>query len=89
MKLKALLFPSQAPWRVAAVWHFFQPQNPSGQKIDTPHQLNPLFVDPTSTNVSQPQIVATMSGNKIFDVAICTIFAREFLEGAIIIGQYR
>lgn len=30
-----------------------------------------------------------MSGNKIFDVAICTIFAREFLEGAIIIGQYR
>lgn len=30
-----------------------------------------------------------MSGNEIFDVAICTIFAREFLEGAIIIGQYR
>uniref|UniRef100_A0A7S0AUA2 Iron permease FTR1 n=1 Tax=Minutocellus polymorphus TaxID=265543 RepID=A0A7S0AUA2_9STRA len=29
------------------------------------------------------------TGNKIFDVAICTIFAREFLEGAIIIGQYR
>jgi hypothetical protein len=30
-----------------------------------------------------------MSGNQIFEVAICTIFAREFLEGAIIIGQYR
>ena len=46
----------------------------------------------TSTNVSQPKSFATvtiMSGNKIFDVAICTIFAREFLEGAIIIGQYR
>ena len=88
MKLKALLFPSQAPWRVAAVWHFFQPQI-LWTKNRHPSPLNPLFVDPTSTNVSQPQIVATMSGNRIFDVAICTIFAREFLEGAIIIGQYR
>jgi len=25
----------------------------------------------------------------LFDVAICTIFAREFMEGAIIIGEYR
>ena len=27
--------------------------------------------------------------NKLFNVAIATIFAREFLEGAIIISQYR
>lgn len=30
-----------------------------------------------------------MGGSDLFDVAIATIFAREFLEGAIIIGQYR
>lgn len=29
------------------------------------------------------------SSNALFNVAIATIFAREFLEGAIIIGQYR
>jgi ABC-type proline/glycine betaine transport system permease subunit len=28
-------------------------------------------------------------GNGLFNVAIATIFAREMLEGAIIIGQYR
>mmetsp|Transcript_9972 Transcript_9972/g.14115 ORF Transcript_9972/g.14115 Transcript_9972/m.14115 type:complete len:310 (+) Transcript_9972:97-1026(+) len=28
-------------------------------------------------------------GPPLFDIAICTIFAREFLEGSIIIGQYR
>mmetsp|Transcript_13401 Transcript_13401/g.19170 ORF Transcript_13401/g.19170 Transcript_13401/m.19170 type:complete len:329 (-) Transcript_13401:257-1243(-) len=28
-------------------------------------------------------------GKPIFDIAVCTIFAREVLEGSIIIGQYR
>jgi high-affinity iron transporter len=28
-------------------------------------------------------------GSQLFNVAIVTIFAREFLEGSIIIGQYR
>jgi high-affinity iron transporter len=28
-------------------------------------------------------------GVDLFDIAVCTIFAREFMEGAIIIGEYR
>ena len=31
----------------------------------------------------------TISGSDLFDFAIITIFAREFLEGSIIIGEYR
>jgi len=32
---------------------------------------------------------STSSGNSLFEMAICTIFARECLEAAIIIGNYR
>jgi high-affinity iron transporter len=28
-------------------------------------------------------------GVDLFDIAVCTIFAREFMEGAVIIGEYR
>ena len=31
----------------------------------------------------------TVSGSDLFDFAMITIFAREFLEGSIIIGEYR
>jgi hypothetical protein len=28
-------------------------------------------------------------GRGLFDLAVCTIFAREFMEGAIIVGNFR
>jgi high-affinity iron transporter len=56
----------------------------------------PLFHHKTDNRSTQPPLPihtypssSSIMGADLFDIAVCTIFAREFMEGAVIIGEYR
>jgi high-affinity Fe2+/Pb2+ permease len=44
---------------------------------------------PSSHSISCARHIIPVSKDALFNIAIATIFAREFLEGAVIVGNYR